>query len=949
MLKYSNFLLVISISTFLNAACQDPQDNEFTGPFLTMEEIEEARLAAHDLAVGDDESKLASTRLYEQILSDVRVLYDEENHPDGHIEIVKSLTSLSGSNVKAKRLQRAIDLQEEAFAMCKKLYPESGWPVGAAETATAAIKLNHRYCCTKNFEDAQFPIDEAQRIIDANEFVPSVDVVLMNAELAYQLDSMHDDAKAKKYCLKALNDATQLQNQKNAKRTADERNEIAFSILKCGNVLYQQTDYEGGERCFLRALEITEELPPKTVRFTRAMSIRMLGKTYRDMGQYQQAIPYFEKAVEMFEQTQYIQIGRLTLEFTICHRMAGDLEQARHWLERTLAYRGTVNRGDEVDVVVEHAALLTLEGKSAEAVELLTRQKKKMLESGRLDLVRLAAIYQRLAEAELKRENVELAAVHYEDMAETNSRYLATLLAQFREAALMNLLSGFWERTEEYLASTETLNTETHAYRQYKVVARQRGLAGRATRLRNAVRQKLKPENNATLKSYLEVSNEIASLARNSDAATKEKLAELKIKQELLDAQLAEQAPDFARLADVLDTDVKDMQKGLRENEVLIDIVEYQDASGNDGGSQAYAAFVLTRNHIARIKIPNAEDIQQQIKGWYKRIDNGLPDKQFATQLHAALWQPISKHIPSQADTAYICADGTLYLLPWCALQDSEGNILLEKYAIGLPSAPQALLTRNAPTETSSGGEMVLVGNIDYEWSEDEDEIPALPYSKPEIEGIGEIASANGASVAKLEKGMAKLADVIRKLVEAKWIHFATHGKYESDPLLAASSERSVSASTLTKSSLTVSGRTNRELNGEMIANLDLRQVSLVFLSACQSGIGNSFKGEGIFGLQRAFHLAGARNVICSLWNIGDASASALATSFYEHHLAQGMSKMQALRHAQLKIYRNPIRVAEYRRQSGVKMILKKPLRPKKSAKFSHTAQWAGLIFFGIE
>ncbi len=91
-------------------------------------------------------------------------------------------------------------------------------------------------------------------------------------------------------------------------------------------------------------------------------------------------------------------------------------------------------------------------------------------------------------------------------------------------------------------------------------------------------------------------------------------------------------------------------------------------------------------------------------------------------------------------------------------------------------------------------------------------------------------------------------------------------------------------------------------LTAEEIAGLDLRDTELVTLSACETGLGDVAAGEGVFGLQRAFHQAGARSVIASLWKVDDAATRALMVEFYKNLWQKKLGKLQALRAAQLKM-----------------------------------------------
>jgi CHAT domain-containing protein len=82
---------------------------------------------------------------------------------------------------------------------------------------------------------------------------------------------------------------------------------------------------------------------------------------------------------------------------------------------------------------------------------------------------------------------------------------------------------------------------------------------------------------------------------------------------------------------------------------------------------------------------------------------------------------------------------------------------------------------------------------------------------------------------------------------------------------------------------------------------LDLLDTPLVVLSACDTGLGEIQRGEGVFGLRRAFALAGARTLVMSLWKVPDAETVDLMEQFYRLTL-RGIPCMEALRQAQLLI-----------------------------------------------
>ena len=90
-------------------------------------------------------------------------------------------------------------------------------------------------------------------------------------------------------------------------------------------------------------------------------------------------------------------------------------------------------------------------------------------------------------------------------------------------------------------------------------------------------------------------------------------------------------------------------------------------------------------------------------------------------------------------------------------------------------------------------------------------------------------------------------------------------------------------------------------LTAEDVTGLDLLATELVVLSACETGLGQVRVGEGVFGLRRAFVLAGAKTLIMSLWKVPDEQTRGLMESFYDR-LQAGEGRADALRQAQLAL-----------------------------------------------
>ena len=156
-------------------------------------------------------------------------------------------------------------------------------------------------------------------------------------------------------------------------------------------------------------------------------------------------------------------------------------------------------------------------------------------------------------------------------------------------------------------------------------------------------------------------------------------------------------------------------------------------------------------------------------------------------------------------------------------------------------------------------------------------------------------------------------------LPTARYAHLATHGEFQADALTA---ERKRAAEALAARQLGDDSRkvaaknplgyvglvlANSEIfSGLSIVDMPLSHLQLVTLSACETGLGELTGGEGVQGLQRAFHLAGCPNVVASLWKVNDAATAALMAKFYHEMWVNKKEPLAALREAQLTIYRRP-------------------------------------------
>jgi CHAT domain-containing protein len=246
-----------------------------------------------------------------------------------------------------------------------------------------------------------------------------------------------------------------------------------------------------------------------------------------------------------------------------------------------------------------------------------------------------------------------------------------------------------------------------------------------------------------------------------------------------------------------------------------------------------------------------------------------------------------------------------------------------------------------------------------------------LPGTLAELRRIGaEARAALKVEPVALQGKEAGVAALLERLPQARYAHVATHGFFADAKIrsvlqvderhfLRTGLERAAAGARnpLVLSGLMLAGANRADagadrgiLTAEGIVGLNLEGMELAVLSACETGLGEVAGGEGVLGLVRAFHVAGARNVVASLWRVDDDATAALMARFYHRLWAQKQPPLEALRQAQLEVYRNPGRIAEWA-QRGIDVaeapLPKPPERPAKPGERARTGQWAAFVLSG--
>jgi CHAT domain-containing protein len=162
----------------------------------------------------------------------------------------------------------------------------------------------------------------------------------------------------------------------------------------------------------------------------------------------------------------------------------------------------------------------------------------------------------------------------------------------------------------------------------------------------------------------------------------------------------------------------------------------------------------------------------------------------------------------------------------------------------------------------------------------------------------------------------------VAQLDSPRMLHIASHGFFLQEPAgnlsASASAGAAVNVNPLLRSGIALAGANlDRERRGDGIltaleaSGLNLWGTQLVTLSACDTGVGEVRNGEGVYGLRRAFVLAGAETLVMSLWPISDYSARETMVRYYTG-LRAGLGRGESLRQAKLAMLKGKGRQHPY-------------------------------------
>ncbi|MEP3388646.1 MAG: CHAT domain-containing protein, partial [Reichenbachiella sp.] len=281
----------------------------------------------------------------------------------------------------------------------------------------------------------------------------------------------------------------------------------------------------------------------------------------------------------------------------------------------------------------------------------------------------------------------------------------------------------------------------------------------------------------------------------------------------------------------------------------------------------------------------------------------------------------------SDTKRIYLSSDGVYNKININTLYDTKKKeYVFDKYAIDLLSNTKELTEGSTSNQTPQASRASIFGFPDYELGGGEavastastergfeSGISALPGTLEEINNIVKTLDQNFWKYEKFEAAEANEVNV-KQVDNPKLLHIATHGFFMSDMTIKADANEGIQTqearyNPLLRSGLLLAGA-SKTFQGQPLPynedgiltayeamNLNLDETELVVMSACETGLGEVKNGEGVYGLQRAFIVAGADNLIMSLWKVNDETTQKLMSRFYSNWLG-GETKKDAFRQA---------------------------------------------------
>lgn len=374
-----------------------------------------------------------------------------------------------------------------------------------------------------------------------------------------------------------------------------------------------------------------------------------------------------------------------------------------------------------------------------------------------------------------------------------------------------------------------------------------------------------------------------------------------------MERSLSERSKEFSQAYTAETIGMEKIAALLGDTEVAVEIIRIQQFDKDFTQESKYAVLVLSKNATAPklAVLDNGNQLETRYAKFYKNAIQTQGEDGYSYDQYWARIEPLM----AGKKTIYLSADGVYNQINVNTLKKKEGTFVLNQFDVITIGNSKDLIALKQRKPLTAKKDAFLLGFPDYAGA-----APALPGTKVEVEAINKILMAGGyKTTLKEEKSASESA--IKALKGPQLMHIATHGYFLPDTEMQADGNENAGAKNnpLLRSGLILAGAAKQNSQVDLVGNdngvltayeamnLSLDGTDLIVLSACETGLGEVRAGEGVYGLQRAFLVAGANAMIMSLWKVDDAATQQLMTNFYANWAKTG-NKQKAFKQAQLQL-----------------------------------------------
>lgn len=709
--------------------------------------------------------------------------------------------------------------------------------------------------------------------------------------------------------------------------------ELARDVLRRGQTRRISGDLDGAESDYQQVLKLDDQSPDATGR-NRAVVLYALGNLHRAREQAEQAIRWYSQAVPAFERAygkDSVQLSQLYNNYGNAQsNLPGHEEAAIALFQRALdiAERNKSQNPTDYFPIANIAMVRIWQGRFKEA------------ETGFRSMIARMGETPAGSESSLLFFQHGLAAALWGQGRHQEAFDAAAEAEATRQRAVREVASGLSD--EQALAFQELdYATLDHALaialdsKDPKLLERTWTMAiaarGQVTAIQAGRLTQARASSNPALKSLWEAWKQAGeNLGRMQLSSDRIGQAKARTRMEHAERALAQAMPQADNLQ-ASEIPVASLRSSLPDDSALIwfhDLrhsspTEFANSKVDENEADTWA-FVLVADQAA-IKAMNlgpSGKITKSLEQWQQSLSTPTSNLQLlraqGSELAKLVWTPLAREV--KAKHLMILAEGPLLRLPWYALPDGGGFLVDGNRQFHLLNHERELLDH--PTRGKAAHAMLAVADPRGEndtaqglrGCTNAESLPLLPGARREVERlVGLLRTENAdAQVIALIGPQASESRFREEAPQSALLHLATHGieagaacnntgtrGISLKPEQRKSSESSHTALLFASVQSSKDSSDDGILGNLEIAALDLSRVQWAVLAACSTAAGATHGYEGLYGLARAFRLAGARTALLTLWPVDDQATAQWSEALYRARLVEKADTPTAMQQAQ--------------------------------------------------